>query len=315
VRQLVLRGDFDRAVALLRPRNVKVLRDLGSEFFENGKTDLGLFCRSAAADLVPTDTVVIRELLRCLYDLGRHGDALSRAAQLDLSTPGTQRHDLTPEEKVIYSVVGDIAIASPELVAVLVRATEHLVETRTPGAFVECGVFRGGSAMALMMALRFRHCNDRDFYLYDTFAGMPVPTEKDVYHDGRPALEEWLEKRQSDGNSGWVVSTLSDTRKNIQRVGYPEERVVYVEGLVEDTIPARSPDRIAMLRLDTDFYSSTKHELEHLYPRLSSGGVLIIDDYGAFRGSKQAVDEFFGRMGSKPYLHRVDANVRILIKD
>src|SRR5437867_1862945 len=83
---------------------------------------------------------------------------------------------------------------------------------------------------------------------------------------------------------------------------------------VEDTIPQHAPERIALLRLDTDWYESTKHELEHLYPRLAPHGVLIIDDYGHWVGAKQAVDEYFATQKLKPFLNRLDYTGRLVIK-
>jgi hypothetical protein len=87
-----------------------------------------------------------------------------------------------------------------------------------------------------------------------------------------------------------------------------------VKGPVESTIPATIPDQLAILRLDTDWYESTKHELDHLYPRLVSGGILIIDDYGHWQGARQAVDEYFARQNLKPLLSRIDYTCRIMIK-
>jgi hypothetical protein len=254
------------------------------------------------------------ELVRELQLSGQRQAALDWAGTIDLSIDGVPRHDFDADEKVIWSVVASLAIATPELIATLVRSTRHILTHAIPGAFVECGVFRGGSTMAMMLALQSHGATARDFYLYDTFAGMPLPDERDVYYDGRSAREEWEEKRTPDGRSGWVVSSLPTTRANIATLGYPDDRVHYVEGLVEQTIPGRAPAQIAMLRLDTDFYTSTRHELDHLYPRLSSGGVLIIDDYGAFQGAQQAVDEYLAERGIHQYLNRVDANVRLMIK-
>jgi O-methyltransferase len=96
--------------------------------------------------------------------------------------------------------------------------------------------------------------------------------------------------------------------------GYPAERVHLVEGRVEDTLPAAAPEEIALLRLDTDWYESTKHELVHLYPRLSPGGVLILDDYGHYEGARRAVDEYFESAGGRPLLTRVDYTGRVGIK-
>lgn len=315
VRKKLLSGKRDDAIRLVGRANVRILQELGNDFFNEGNGELSLFCMRAAVALCPENQDIRRESLRTLFYLGKQEEALSQAADLDLSFPSVPRHDLTPEEKVIYSLVCNLAIASPELVANLVRATDHVLHENIPGAFVECGVFRGGSAMVMMMAILNRGCQDREFYLYDTFAGMPEPEDVDVYiPDGRPAREEWEEKKSSDGNSGWVVSTLEQTQTLVESVGYPRNMVRYVQGLVEDTIPIHAPGKIALLRLDTDFYRSTRHELEHLFPRLSPGGALIIDDYGAFHGAQIAVDEYFRERGMRPFLHRVDSNVRIFFK-
>lgn len=83
--------------------------------------------------------------------------------------------------------------------------------------------------------------------------------------------------------------------------------------MVEDTVPADAPDTISILRLDTDWYTSTRHELTHLYPRLSSGGVLIIDDYGYWQGSRTAVEEFLAETGARLLLTRISAG-RLAVK-
>ena len=89
----------------------------------------------------------------------------------------------------------------------------------------------------------------------------------------------------------------------------------FVQGLVEDTIPDAAPEKISLLRLDTDFYQSTRHELEHLLPRLQSNGILIIDDYAVFQGSKRAVDEYFEANNLRPFLNRIDADSRLILKN
>jgi hypothetical protein len=97
------------------------------------------------------------------------------------------------------------------------------------------------------------------------------------------------------------------------QVPYPPEKVHFIKGLVENTVPDNAPERISILRLDTDWYESTRHELEHLYPRLVSGGVLIIDDYGYWRGSTQAVDEFLEATRERLLLLRASTG-RIAVK-
>jgi hypothetical protein len=96
--------------------------------------------------------------------------------------------------------------------------------------------------------------------------------------------------------------------------GYPADRLHLVQGKVEDTLPGAAPARIALLRLDTDWYESTRHELVHLYPRLVPNGVLIIDDYGDWVGAKEAVDEYFAAQPFQPFLSRMDHTGRLAIK-
>src|SRR5437773_5710167 len=96
--------------------------------------------------------------------------------------------------------------------------------------------------------------------------------------------------------------------------GYPTAKLHFVQGMVEETIPATVPARIAILRLDTDWYQSTRHELEHLYPLVSHIGVLIVDDYGYWKGARKAVDEYFARAQTPMLLHRIDSAGRIGVK-
>ena len=112
----------------------------------------------------------------------------------------------------------------------------------------------------------------------------------------------------------WSFSPIEETRRNVLSTGYSPDRVHFVKGPVEQTIPANAPETIALLRLDTDFYESTRHELIHLFPRLVPGGVLIIDDYGHWEGARQAVDEYFKENKIRMLLNRVDYTGRIGVK-
>lgn len=313
-KKLVVANKLDEAVALLVPHHRKVLWDVGEQFLNVGDLAHAFVCWRKAVTLLPDDQYLQIRLIRALFDADKRADALAVAKNFKLSVSGVDRSDLTAEEKMLYCITENIAIVSPEGVAGLVRLTDHVARYNIPGAFVECGVYKGGGVAIMMHALMQRGQSDREFHLFDTFAGMPVPGERDVYADGRSAHEEWALKLRPDGNSGWVVSTLDDTRRFIKRTGYPPHKVHYVEGMVEDTISGAAPEQIALLRLDTDFFSSTLHELDRLYPRLASGGVLIIYDYGAFKGSQLATDQYFERMGLKLMLHRIDCNSRVAIK-
>ena len=223
--------------------------------------------------------------------------------------------DFSDGERAIYLASRLNLCGSPEAIVTLVRAVDRVIERGVPGALVECGVYMGGNIEVIIRALQRHGVNDRDIYLYDTFAGMPKPTERDDCALGGVALWE-AHRTEADGDKGsdWMKAGVELVRQRLNPLGYPDKHLRFVKGMVEDTIPATIPDRIAILRLDTDFYSSTKHELEHLYPRLSPGGILIIDDYGAFPGSRMATDEYAAEHQLNWFLHRVDAHVRLVVK-
>jgi O-methyltransferase len=179
----------------------------------------------------------------------------------------------------------------------LYLATRYITRHKIPGSVVECGVWRGGSMHVVARTLDAIGDTSRELYLFDTFEGMTPPTDKDVTYAGKP-VAELLESRPKTAKI-WAVATLEDVRQGFETVPYPAERIHYVKGPVESTLPEQAPDEIALLRLDTDWYESTRHELIHLYQRLAPGGVLIIDDYGSYQGSRQAVDEFIDETGAR----------------
>ena len=203
--------------------------------------------------------------------------------------------------------------------AALVDAVRYCVRRGVPGAFAECGVWRGGSVLAMLLTLQDLDAADRDVYLYDTFEGMTKPTEHDVSPHDPPALETWVEaeRRRARPWAGYFDPQQFNeeaVRDTLTATGYPRERLHFVAGPVEETLPEHAPERLALLRLDTDWYESTRHELEHLYPRLSEGGVLIIDDYGHWEGARRAVDEYFASAAPAPLLNRIDYTGRIAVK-
>lgn len=197
----------------------------------------------------------------------------------------------------------------------LLSAVRHVKRRKIPGALVECGVWRGGSMMLVAQELRRLGDVSRDLVLFDTFAGMPPPDAVDVDAAGRSAERRLAEDAdRKDESKVWAVASRSDVEANLATTGYPTERLHFVEGMVEETIPARAPAEIALLRLDTDWYESTRHELEHLWPRLVRGGVLIIDDYGYWQGARKAVDEYFASSQEPVLLHRIDDTGRGAVK-
>jgi O-methyltransferase len=246
--------------------------------------------------------IVRSALKRRGYELVRRNSA-GRADEL---------MDVTPAELAIYQRLKPYTMTTVEKVVTLLRAVRYIVRNRVPGDFVECGVWRGGSMMGIALALQEAGETDRNLLLYDTFTGMSAPTSSDKRYDGVTASSMMA---SGDRNARvFSYASLDDVKANMTSTGYPPERIRYIQGRVEDTLPARAPESICMLRLDTDWYESTQHELTELYPRLVRHGVLIIDDYGHWQGSRQATDEYFSRLTPAPFLHRIDYSGRLVIK-
>lgn len=196
----------------------------------------------------------------------------------------------------------------------LAKAVESIVRTGIGGDLVECGVWRGGSLMT--MALTLLHCGDshRRLWGFDTFAGMTQAGPQDRLIGG-PHFDEIIAKGTPGQKELYTARAPLDlVRQNMAATGFPSERLHLVVGDVLQTLPDQAPQHIALLRLDTDFYASTKHELETLYPRLVEGGVLLIDDYGCFKGSKDATDEYFATLEPPPLLWAIDHHARAGIK-
>ncbi|HEX4687259.1 MAG TPA: TylF/MycF/NovP-related O-methyltransferase [Nocardioides sp.] len=205
-------------------------------------------------------------------------------------------------------------MTSPEKIAALVEATRYVSRHGIPGAVVECGVWRGGSMKAVALTLLDLGDTTRDLHLFDTFEGMPPPDANDARttEAGAVPAEELLAASDKESLM-WAVAGLDVVKETMAETDYPSERVHFHPGLVEDTTPEQAPDTIAILRLDTDWYASTKHELEHLYHRLSPGGVLILDDYGGWDGARKATDEWLEQSGEPIFLAPMGAG-RIAIK-
>lgn len=189
----------------------------------------------------------------------------------------------------------------------------HVHRANIQGSIVECGVWRGGNMLLAASALQSLGDTSRDLYLYDTFEGMTKPTDIDCDYLGQAAGT--LLAQAPRGAGIWCEAGINDVKRTMNGSGYPAERMHFIQGPVEETIPRVIPVAIAVLRLDTDWYESTKHELHHLFPRLVPGGVLIIDDYGHWQGARRAVDEYLLEQDIKALLVRVDYTCRVMVKD
>jgi O-methyltransferase len=221
--------------------------------------------------------------------------------------------DYDDEAKEIVRAVRPWTMTGADKVYALIQAVRYVTRHRIPGDVVECGVWRGGSMQAAARTLLAVNDTSRDLHLFDTFEGMPAPSERDVRRSDERTAEELLAEEERARSLVWAVASLEDVRQGFAQIPYPSERIHFVKGRVEDTIPEHAPDRISILRLDTDWYESTRHELEHLYPRLSPGGVLLLDDYGYWEGAREAVDEFLEETGERLLLVRM-ASGRLAVK-
>jgi hypothetical protein len=222
--------------------------------------------------------------------------------------------DLDPAFAALHRTCAPYTATTVERMYALHEAVKHVVANGVEGDLVETGVWRGGSSMLAALTLEQAGDHERRLWLYDTFAGMPKPTTDDISVSGRSALEDWEAHPGHLSDDLACEASLDEVRANLRGAGVALERCELVQGLVQDTIPARAPERIALLRLDTDWYESTRHELEQLYPRLVPGGVLLLDDYGHWEGSRRAVDEYFAGHGPRPLLVRLDVSGRIAVK-
>jgi O-methyltransferase len=247
--------------------------------------------------------------------LANQGLTLVRTSALPPEIPP----DLEAGDIDIFREVEHYTMTSVERITALVQAVKYIVSAGIDGAVVECGVWRGGSMMAVSKTLLNLGVCDRDLFLFDTFEGMPAPQSDEMDYLGRSGIK-LLEEAKRLPYRGQLDSfllafaPLEQVRNNVLRTAYPNERIHFVKGKVEHTIPAEAPSKISLLRLDTDWYESTKHELVHLFPRVSSGGVVIFDDYGHWSGARRAVDEYLQQQGLNLLLNRIDYTGRIAIK-
>jgi hypothetical protein len=255
----------------------------------------------------------MRRLLRAVNRGLRRttGYRVVKPGQAPLPRADRTRRFHDDEARATIEAVRDWTMTSRARVFALIVAVRYVVDQRVPGDVVECGVWRGGSMQAVARTLLCRNVRDRDLHLFDTFTGMPAPTAEDRRLGGA-AARALLEASPRSANV-WAVADLADVQVGMSQTGYPTERIHYRCGLVQETLPVHAPARISLLRLDTDWYESTKHELAHLFDRVTPGGVIFIDDYDFWEGSRQAVDEFIAAGRHRLLLVPVDS-ARVIVK-
>jgi hypothetical protein len=202
-------------------------------------------------------------------------------------------------------------------------AIEYILKHTIPGALVECGVDKGAQPKCWMETLIKHQCTDRDIYLYDTFAGMTEPTKEDysirdslMYHCTALQVQQEWEKQQRDDHNEWCYGSLEEVQKTLLDTGYPLDKIHFIKGDVLQTLQnaMNIPNQIALLRMDTDWYESSKKEMEVLYPHVVNNGVVIMDDYYHWNGQRKATDEYLINHQLDYKIHRVNAKVGAFIK-
>ena len=222
--------------------------------------------------------------------------------------------DYSKKNIEIINKVEKYTMTSIKRLNALINSVNYIVENNITGSFVECGVWKGGSVMAMALSLINKGSLNREIYLYDTFYGMSNPETIDVNIHGTTADDYLSAYEKNEDSIAWAVAPKDKVKENIYSTGYPKENFKLIEGKVEDTIPRIMPEKISLLRLDTDWYASTKHEMNNLFPLLVKNGVLIIDDYGHWAGCKKAIDEYIKENNLCILLVRIDQTGRIGIK-
>ncbi|PZO38704.1 MAG: macrocin O-methyltransferase [Pseudanabaena frigida] len=230
------------------------------------------------------------------------------------STENNFPADFDNQDIQLINEVSSYTMTSKERIHTLINAVKYITTEKISGDIVECGVWKGGSMMAVAKTLLKLGDQSRNLYLFDTFSGMSEPTEKDIDFNGNNAEKILKNSNKEDDRSFWCNATLDEVKSVIYSTGYNPEKIHFIKGKVEDTLPEQAPTQIALLRLDTDWYESTHHELIHLFPILNQHGILIIDDYGYWQGAKLAVDEYFQQQQIRIFLSRIDDTGRVAIK-
>lgn len=220
--------------------------------------------------------------------------------------------ELEPEDEGLLDAARGLSMTGLVAQWEFIQAIRYIENNGIAGDIVECGVWRGGN-LVIAGLLRQRIGFKRQIWAFDTFAGMTAPSAVDFKPGEKLDAEKKFASLNRSGHNEWCLASEEEVFRNFEnRVGNRELRTI--KGPVEETLTKLQnlPERIAILRLDTDFYKSTKAEMEILYPRLAKGGVLIVDDYGEWAGARKAVDDYFA--GEPVWLHYVTQTVRLMIK-
>lgn len=224
--------------------------------------------------------------------------------------------DLGLEVEETFASVSPFTMTGIERVQALVNAVRYVVQARVEGAIVECGVWKGGSMMAVARTLLEVGESHRELWLFDTFTGLTEPSDLDSSAGGLTAKSYINQAGNLAGahrESHLCIANVETVRVNLEATGYPPSHLHFVVGDVLETLPVEELVRIALLRLDTDWYESTRHELDHLFSKMTPGGVLICDDYNFWMGHRKAIDDYFSELGESLLMCRIDSSAVLAV--
>ena len=203
------------------------------------------------------------------------------------------------------------------------EALIYCEENKINGCYVECGVYAARHPILACNTILKNHLLLRDIYMFDTYEGLTKPgeydysTTKPIYHmDNSKVIETWNSMKRGENQSNWCYCKLEDVQKNVYATGYPKDKLFFIKGDVMETLTDENniPNQISILRLDTDWYESSKFELEKLYHKVVDGGVIILDDYFHWDGQRRATDEFFQENNIQKTIIRKNGQVGYFLK-
>lgn len=191
------------------------------------------------------------------------------------------------------------------------------------GSYVECGVMSGHHPIIACNTILENNLDITDIYMFDTYEGLTKPgkydytTDNPIFHmNNQEVIEYWKHTQTGNNSSTWCYCSLEEVKNNVYRTNYPKNKLHFIKGDVMETLKEKKyiPDKISVLRLDTDWYESSKFELEKLYPNVVDGGVVILDDYFHWDGQRRATDEYFQENNIKKTVFRNNKKTGFLIK-
>jgi hypothetical protein len=267
------------------------------------------------------ESFVSRASAGLLYAAGRRElfRGLSRHTQ-SMMTPGLRKVSVFDREKRLagrdfpdqaHTMIGMRRLDN------LQALLERVLADGVPGDVIETGVWRGGSTIFMRGVLKAHGVTDRVVWVADSFEGLPKPDQPGMEHSysSEEQVDMWRTAIRRHPLAVMVIAarmrrgtSYEEVQANFERYGLLDDQVRFLRGWFRDTLPTAPISQLALMRLDGDLYDSTRDALQSLYPKLSPGGYVIIDDYGTYSECRRAVHDYLDSSGEAADLERVDEN-------